>query len=490
MQLTSSFILLLGSLLAIAQDASAIPLGREQTGVVTLPLERASMRRDLPARTLHQMHNVRSHRRLARMTGREVPSAEVLFDQLNVRDAHIVGRGPTRVSYPGVKLGNKNPDATPTTSPGADTPATAAAAAGEGFSAVDAEAVKNGTLTPANTPKTANSLGLDIETNDVGYIATVQIGSPPRDFKLLMDSGSADFWVGSEGCTSETGPDCGNHVFLGTQSSASFVDQQQPFNVTYGSGAVEGNIVTDDLVVAGLKLPAHVFGVATLESKEFSSDTTKFDGIMGLAKSTLSQQQTLTPVEALAKAGLIKEAITSFKISRLADQKNDGQVTFGGADTSLFDQKTLVTLDNVNANGFWEAGIDSLTLDGKDLGLQGRTAILDTGTTLLIVPPADAQAIHQAIPGAAEVGQGTFTLPCTTNASLAFTFGGRSFAIDPRDIAFLPVDPNNPAGDCLSGISSGQINGANTLLVGDVFLKNALFSTDVGRNTIQLAKLI
>jgi hypothetical protein len=268
------------------------------------------------------------------------------------------------------------------------------------------------------------------------------------------------------------------------------VDKQEPFNITYGSGAVEGNIVTDDLVVAGLKLPAHVFGAATRESKEFSSDTTDFDGIMGLAKSTLSQQQTLTPVEALAKAGLIKEAITSFKISRLADQKNDGQVTFGGVDTSLFDQKTLVTLDNVNANGFWEAGIDSLAVDGTDLGLQGRTAILDTGTTLLIVPPADAQAIHQAIPGAAEVGQGTFTLPCTTNASLAFTFGGRSFAIDPRDIAFLPVDPNNPAGDCLSGISAGQINGADTLLVGDVFLKNALFSTDVGRNTIQLAKLI
>jgi hypothetical protein len=60
------------------------------------------------------MHNVRSHRRLARMTGREVPSAEVLFDRLDVRDAHIVGRGPTRVSYPNVKLGNKDPDVTPT----------------------------------------------------------------------------------------------------------------------------------------------------------------------------------------------------------------------------------------------------------------------------------------------------------------------------------------------------------------------------------------
>lgn len=42
----------------------------------------------------------------------------------------------------------------------------------------------------------------------MGYIATVQMGTPPRDFKLLMDSGSADLWVGAEQCQSEDGGDC------------------------------------------------------------------------------------------------------------------------------------------------------------------------------------------------------------------------------------------------------------------------------------------
>ena len=44
--------------------------------------------------------------------------------------------------------------------------------------------------------------------NDVGYIATIQMGTPPRDFKLLMDSGSADLWVGAENCQSESGGGC------------------------------------------------------------------------------------------------------------------------------------------------------------------------------------------------------------------------------------------------------------------------------------------
>jgi hypothetical protein len=48
-----------------------------------------------------------------------------------------------------------------------------------------------------------------------------------------------------------------------------------------------------------------------------------------LGHQSLSEQQTPTPIEALAAKGLIKEAITSFKISRVADKKNDGEITFG-----------------------------------------------------------------------------------------------------------------------------------------------------------------
>jgi Eukaryotic aspartyl protease len=42
----------------------------------------------------------------------------------------------------------------------------------------------------------------------------------------------------------------------------------------------------------------------------------------------------------------------------------------------------------------------------------------------------------------------------------------------------------------MSGIVSGNVGGAQEWLVGDVFLKNAYFSTDVGRNTLSLAKLV
>lgn len=84
---------------------------------------------------------------------------------------------------------------------------------------------------------------------------------------------------------------------------------------------------------------------------------------------------------------------------------------------------------------------------------------------MIVAPDADAQAVHNAIQGAKPDGQGGFTVPCTTQASVALTFGGKTFAIDPRDLAFQPVDANNPTGDCVSGISSGNIGGATEWLV-------------------------
>ncbi|RDB25910.1 putative aspartic-type endopeptidase CTSD [Hypsizygus marmoreus] len=483
--------LLAGLFFALSVDALPRPI-TPMPGIITLPLKRIEQRSDVHPQIVHQQNINRSQRRWARMSGRTEPTTEELTNNLRKRVLSLDGSEALSKRYNRIGVPKAPAKSAAKTAGSGAALASAAAKNRKGTGA--GEGASFGTAVPditaADTPTADNSLGLDIEANDIGYLATIQIGTPPQDFSILMDSGSADLWVGAENCQSQVGGGCGDHNFLGAEASSSFQDTEQLFQVIYGSGQVSGSIVQDDIVVAGLTLPAHTFGVATLESVEFSDDITPFDGLMGLAQSTLSQQNTSTPVEALAKAGLIQDAITSYKISRLADNKNDGEITFGGLDTTKFDAQTLVTLENVSEQGFWESAMDAVAVDGTDLGLEGRTVILDTGTTLIVAPPADAEAIHEGIQGAKSDGQGGFTVPCTTTASVALSFGGTSFAIDPRDIAFQPVDPADPTGDCISGIAAGNIGGATEWLVGDVFLKNAYFSTDVTKNTLSLAKLV
>ena len=69
-----------------------------------------------------------------------------------------------------------------------------------------------------------------------------------------------------------------------------------------------------------------------------------------------------------------------YALGRVADGVNEGTVTFGGINLAQIDGG-LVEVPNVSQVGFWEGAIDDTTVNGQSLGLQGRTAILDTGTS-------------------------------------------------------------------------------------------------------------
>ena len=294
-----------------------------------------------------------------------------------------------------------------------------------------------------------------------------------------MDSGSANFWIAGEGCTGPNGSECVRMIWsrsirlqyvltfsaaqsgqnrLGPKASNTFEDTGEAFGVSYAQGCIVGHIVSDDVNIAGLALDNQVFGVALFELE--GPPNPNYDGLMGLGKSSLSTTPgVLTPVESLAKQGLIEEAITSYKISRLTDGLNDGEITFGGLDQSKFDSKTSITMSNINQDGYWEAGF-TVSVNDKDLGLEGRTGIFDTGTTLLIVPDADAKIIHAEIPGTKSDGRSGYLVPCTTTAVVSLTFGGQRFDINPLDLVFSPVDQNNLKGDCYSGIIPGTFGTA------------------------------
>ncbi|KAJ7722756.1 aspartic peptidase domain-containing protein [Mycena maculata] len=344
-----------------------------------------------------------------------------------------------------------------------------------------------------------NSMILNIDGSDTQYLATIPIGTPPQNFSVIMDSGSAVFWVGSDNCTSIKGGPCGNHTFLGQKQSSSFVNTGTQWQALYGSGNASGTVVTDNVVIAGIKVNNLTFGIANQLSEEFTSDNNT-DGLMGLARSSLTKLRIPTPVEAMAKRGLIPAAITSYRIPRRSDGVNDGEITFGsvfttlitehtsyldsGLDESRFNHGTLVTVNSTDT-GFWVAELGAVTVDGVDLRLTNRTALLDTGTTLMAASPDDVKAIHDKIPGAKQNGQG-YTVPCNTTAVVALTFGGQSFPINVLELA--RGSATQKTGDCGSGIGASATAG-NRWLVGDTFLKSVYYSTNGDTNQISLATL-
>ncbi|KAK3839801.1 MAG: aspartic peptidase domain-containing protein, partial [Linnemannia gamsii] len=118
--------------------------------------------------------------------------------------------------------------------------------------------------------------------------------------------------------------------------------------------------------------------------------------------------------------------------------------------------------------------------------LQNQDAILDTGTTLIILSTAAAKKIHSSIPGSTLHPKLGWLVPCalynrrhlsssssssTNNKdAIAFKLNGKCFHVPLADLAFEAVEGLGEKGEwCLSGVQGGQ---EGLWILGDVFIKN------------------
>jgi len=322
----------------------------------------------------------------------------------------------------------------------------------------------------------------DLDNADVGYYGPITLGTPPQTFNVIFDTGSADLWIPGRGCTDLI---CtSHHVF--DPSSKTYNKGTRPFSIQYGTGNVTGIVSTDTLMIGNMSLPNRAFGETTQESNDFADPA--FDGLLGMAYSSISTQRVPTVFEQFVTSKLVSTPIFGFHVSRFVDGKNDGTLTFGGTDTSKYTGP--ITYYPVTRRAYWQIHLDGARINGKSILLEANQAMIDTGTTLVVASVSDAAAIHQNIPGAQpdpnNVGQ--YLIPCGAQLPvIELIFGGKGYAIDPRDLNLGYTDNTNTT--CLSGIAGQDVNPFQPLwIVGDVFLKSWYTVFDLGKNQVGFAQ--
>jgi len=131
--------------------------------------------------------------------------------------------------------------------------------------------------------------------------------------------------------------------------------------------------------------------------------------------------------------------------------------------------------------------MDSVGVDGKTVH-GPLSAIIDTGTTLIIGTQSDVRKVYNNIPGAKDatstVGPGFFTIPCSTTTIVSLSFGGTMFPISPN---LFNLGQVNGAG-CVGALVGNSI-AANGWIIGDVFLQNVYTIFDVGNLQVGFASL-
>lgn len=166
----------------------------------------------------------------------------------------------------------------------------------------------------------------------------------------------------------------------------------------------------------------------------------------------------------------------------------DGELNLGEVNKDRFtgDINYIECVDN--ESGFWEIPLQDAGVDGKSANLTtgvDRTAIMDTGTSFILIPEPDALALHSQIQGFEQDGE-TFFVPCDTSAAIQFSFNDRVYNISTADWVGGKDDGSEL---CRSNIVGRKTFADNQWLVGDVFLKNVYSVFDFEGSRVGLGVL-
>ena len=95
------------------------------------------------------------------------------------------------------------------------------------------------------------------QNTDTTYYGSLAVGTPAVAYNVVLDTGSADFWLAAPDCD---GCPNGVETFDGS-SSSTFTNSSESFSITYGSGAASGYLVSDTVQMAGFEVTGQTFGM-------------------------------------------------------------------------------------------------------------------------------------------------------------------------------------------------------------------------------------
>ncbi|CAE6482885.1 unnamed protein product [Rhizoctonia solani] len=273
--------------------------------------------------------------------------------------------------------------------------------------------------------------------NDTEYACPVTIGSPGVTLTLDFDTGSSDFWVWSSEFRASRAQLEGHQIYNPHKSRTAESLPGATWEIAYGDGShASGNVVMDTITIGDITIKRQAVEVAQNLSDEFLRGGS--DGLLGLAfpkLNTVRPHQQKTPMQNMVEQGLVKDPIFTVKLDK---HDSRGYYTFGYINEHVHASK-LYWQKVITDNGWWEV-VSPYVRIGSKIYNRGRsnTAIIDTGTTLILMDDETIERLYSQIPGATlDRSLGGYIFPTNTRVpELAFCVGRWLFTVPSKDLAF------------------------------------------------------
>mmetsp|Transcript_18244 Transcript_18244/g.25646 ORF Transcript_18244/g.25646 Transcript_18244/m.25646 type:complete len:391 (-) Transcript_18244:342-1514(-) len=238
-----------------------------------------------------------------------------------------------------------------------------------------------------------------------------------------MDTGSSDLWITGEECSPCSGTTRFRIASSVTESTAcSGCGSPSRELDDYGSGPVYG-YTFQDVFTLGSSTTTTKITMGYVTSMGSSQQQLRDEGIFGLAFPALADYSDPSPIKTwLDEAGLP----ASYAFYMTTDAPGS-EISFGGFAKELLGNTTVEYTDVIKTNlqsgrdfGYWTVAMSQFTL-GATISGNGVTTIVDTGTSLIAIPPTALVAVFQALidlPAASSCEATTAYFRCAGNTNL------------------------------------------------------------------------
>ncbi|KAI1770780.1 mitochondrial elongation factor g 1-like protein [Hypoxylon cercidicola] len=345
-----------------------------------------------------------------------------------------------------------------------------------------------------------------------GYFATCQVGTPPQNLTLQLDTGSSDIWVPSSSasvCESSTDGGCSFGSFDERASSSLTVVGEDEFTISYVDGSSSrGDYITDTFEIGGATIDNMTMGLGLRTDIPYGLVGVGYALNEAIVASTQSASSSYDNLPLLMqKQGLINTNAYSLWLNDL--DANTGSILFGGIDTEKYqgDLSRINVYKDPTSEAFTSfivamtslQAVSSTGADSLSSSAFPIPVVLDSGTTFSYLPTDLAEQIWREVGAEYNPQYGVPLLPCSMENSaghFSFGFGGSggpviNITMDELVVSLADGDPIPfPSGQyqgqaaCQFGL---QNYSSDTYLLGDTFLRSAYVVYDLVNNEIGLA---
>jgi len=323
----------------------------------------------------------------------------------------------------------------------------------------------------------------------------VQVGTPPQDFPVAIDSGSGNLNIAGKDCTgcvttppnraydhsaSSTARRAFPFVFANTYQTCDLKNPTAPCTIS-------GSLFTDQVSLAGLGPVSVKLGSITRQTSNFDQFK-RIDGVIGFTMGGSSNVY-----KQLVDAGKCDNV---WALCMYEGSQSNGTLTIGGADARLADGPIIYVPDS--GLGFHSVSVASLKLGDSTIQV-GQNAILDTGTNVLLLPSTVFAQVQKSMCSDMSLAycKELWSSACVTMTDaqmdayppLAMELDGIALQMTSRDYLLIGSPLAASAGQVCLGIRDGGSAGGSGFIIGDTTMRHYYLVFDLAERKIGWGKV-